>query len=112
MNENGVIVPKLNPDVVRPLLDTDGETAPMTITSDTASFAVGNVKKGLWYSVVSSDDVAAENYDYPTTAQKTNAGKQATTTDNLSLFIPLPDSNVQFYRVAVDDVEPTWRQAN
>ena len=96
----------LDESVVTPTLNTAGAFG---VSGTEASFAVDNIKRGLWYSVVSSDDVTAENYDYPTTEQKTNAGKQATTTDNLSLSIPLPDSNVQFYKIAVDDVEPTWR---
>ena len=99
----------LDEDVVRPTLNTPEAFG---ISDGNTSFAVDNVKAGLWYSVVSSGDVDAASYNYPKESEKDEAGSQATNDAAINLSLPLPtDSNVQFYRIAVDDVEPEWTAA-
>ena len=95
----------LDENVVMPTLNSAGA---FSVSDTTASFAVGNVKPGLWYSVVSSGNVAADKYNYPKESQA-SAWKQPTDAADLNLELQLPtDSNVQFYKIAVDDVTPEW----
>ena len=99
----------LDEAVVRPTLNTPEAFG---ISGGNTSFAVDNVKTGLWYSVVSSGDVDASSYTYPKTTEKNEAGKQATNDEAINLSLPLPtDFTVRYYRIAVDDVEPAWTSA-
>lgn len=97
--EGDTILAVLDPAKVTPTLN-ESVSQPFSLDASDASFSIGNVRKGLWYSVKSTNTPDGE-YTYGAKQQAAEDGEK------ISLSVALPESGVKYYRLVVDDEEPS-----
>ncbi len=96
----GELSPELNPAVVRPGIATDGTTS---LESGEMTLGVTNVKAGLYYCIVCSDEIGGGFSDKACEAQQASADDEV-----LALEAELDWSGgpVRFFRILATDVAP------